>query len=155
MIIDRQTVLTGTLALTTLLWLSSSHAEIYQWTDEKGRKHFSQTPPPSGQYSQKEIKVSPPADQAAAKARLDKLREQRKKAQAEKQQQKEAAQRQASKAKQRQRNCDNARQHLQGLELRPRVLLRNPDDGSVTRLTEEERQQRIDQAKEQIKEYCD
>ncbi|HGX93754.1 MAG TPA: DUF4124 domain-containing protein, partial [Candidatus Tenderia sp.] len=31
-------------ALASVLWLPVASAEIYQWTDEHGRKHFSQTP---------------------------------------------------------------------------------------------------------------
>ncbi len=157
MAIKRLTI-SGTLltaAMATLLWLPAASAEIYQWTDEQGRKHFSQTPPPSGQqYSRKELKTTPPSDPAAARARLDRLLEQRKQLQASKQQQSEEAQRQASEAKQRQRRCASVRKHLQQLELRHRILLRNTD-GSVTRLSEEERQQRIAQARAQLKEFCD
>lgn len=47
-----------------LTTFTTSATQIYTWVDEKGEKHFSQTPPPkqSGQkYSEKEIKISTPA----------------------------------------------------------------------------------------------
>ncbi len=155
MVINKQTFFSSIIvaALASVLWLPVASAEIYQWTDEHGRKHFSQTPPPSGQYSKKEVKTAPPSDPAAAQARLERLLEQRKAAQATQKEQRQKAQRQASENKQRQQACRTAREHLTGLELRPRVLLKNAD-GSVTRLTEEERQQRISQAKAQIKKIC-
>jgi hypothetical protein len=43
-------------ALSALCGLAAAHAgEVYQWKDANGVTHYSQTPPPQGQYRQRQI----------------------------------------------------------------------------------------------------
>lgn len=42
--------------------------QIYQWKDAKGRTHYSSTPPSSGNYSVRGVKVAAPADVPATSA---------------------------------------------------------------------------------------
>lgn len=42
-----------------LLSISSSHAQIYKWVDEKGRSHFSDKPPPNTQILNNTIQPAP------------------------------------------------------------------------------------------------
>ena len=130
-----------------------AQAEVYRWVDENGGVHFSQRPPQQGDYQEQKLRVAPPADPEAARARVDKLIERQKNAEeAKRQHQKEAAEA-AKKREIQQQNCNKARQHLDGLLARPRVLMRNPD-GTMTRLSEEERQARIAETRKRIEEFC-
>ena len=57
--------------LLTVLTASGIQAEIYSWTDEKGVKHFSHTPPPEGMAQVKasrEISASPAATSTSPQA---------------------------------------------------------------------------------------
>ena len=141
--------------LLTLALVSAplAQAEVYRWVDENGVVHFSQRPPQQGDYQEQKLRVAPPADPEAARARVDKLIERQKNAEAARRQHRKEAAEAAKKREIQQQNCNKARQHLDGLLARPRVLMRNPD-GTMTRLTEEERQTRIAETRKRIEEFC-
>lgn len=54
-----------------LLSISSSHAQIYKWVDEKGRPHFSDKPPPNTQISNNTIQPTPKAEAEAEAEAFD------------------------------------------------------------------------------------
>jgi hypothetical protein len=142
-----------TLLFTSLLLLSSAlYAETYRWVNEEGVVTYSQTPPPDVQAETVNIKTSPAKGAADSQKRMDELR-QRMADSAEdralkKQEKREQAEIKAAKRK----NCDLARKNLEQLTALGNRLYKT-EEGYV-RLTEEARQNKMQKAREQIKEYC-
>lgn len=127
---------------------------IYKWTDKDGTVQYTQMPPPEDvQAIEIQDPAPPPADPAGESAQVQEqvdAMEERMKAR------EEAAAKAEQKAENREirrQNCATARHNLgelqQGGGRRYRAA-----DGSVLRLTEEERQQRIAEANQQIEEFC-
>ena len=112
----------------------------YLWYDEDGNAVYSQSPPPGGQQSRLVKPPPPPAEspevaQERLNKRLQKFEDEREdEALAEKKVQQ--AESQAAAAQQR---CTGARNNLELLNSSVRRRFQMPD-GSVRRLTEEERQ---------------
>lgn len=135
-----------TLLLTLLIGASPwcMAGQIYKWVDTQGITHFDQKPP-QGQASTTVEPPSSPAPRPAAlpgggelgdqKAIDDKVREQV----AEQQNQLKAF-------------CEQARTNLAQLQNNPR--LREEVEGELRRLSDDQRQQRTDEAKKQIAENC-
>lgn len=142
-------VLAGWLAVFGL-----AQAAMYKWVDDKGVTQYTQYPPPDHKV---EV-ISPPPPpaedpdgaQKKLEATLQKLDEERK-ANTEA---KEEATKSAEIAKQRQQNCLAARGNLEKLTTGGRRRVTGLD-GVATYLPEEERQQKITEAKEAIKKFCD
>lgn len=136
-----------------LAFIGLAQAAMYKWVDDKGVTQYTQYPPPD-----REVKVMvpppPPAEdpegaQKKLEATLQKLDEERKaKATAQ-----EESQKTADEAKQRQKVCQDARGNLEKLTTGGRRRVIGPD-GVASYLPEEERQQKITEAKEAIKKYC-
>ncbi len=129
-----------------------AQAAMYRWVNEQGVTVYSQTPPPSGHATR--IPPPPPPPQGAPTA--PSLQEQLN--QIDKQNA-ERREREAKEAKLRQRqavidaNCEAARHNLQVLQGPARRNFAG-EDGTYQHFTDEERQQRIQEAKDQIKEFC-
>lgn len=134
--------------------IAGSTDKIYKWVDQHGTIQYSQMPPPTGSEVLEVRTVAPPADEAAAeRARLqqetealDERMEERKEAAAE-------AEQQAKNRKIRQDNCTIARRNLAELQQGGIKRYRLPD-GTVLRLTEEDRQKRIAETEAEIAENC-
>lgn len=148
--------MTRTLLFTLLLLLSTSlvAGKMYRWVDENGVTQYTQTPPPKGDA--KEIKPPPPpaVDPAEAQRQLNaqrqKLEDLREDRSLAKQKSTESAEEKAAKAK----NCQAARDNLKKLQENPRGRWMQKD-GTQTRYTDEQRQAKIKEAQDQIKEFCD
>jgi hypothetical protein len=126
---------------------------MYKWTDDQGEVHYTQFPPP-GRKTEKLQPPPPPAESPNASGndlqqQLDAVEQQN-----DKQQQviKDADQREEIK-KIRKKNCETAHKNLINLERGGNVRYMGPN-GEAIRLTEEERQKRIDETNVQIKENC-
>ena len=126
-----------------------SAATIYKWVDEQGQTHFGSRPP-AGQdtqqfnsRSQGAPATSPGTSQSAAADNTD---QQQKKIDAEVKRQ--VAQEQA----QRKTFCQGMRTRLSQLNNNPRLM--SEVDGKTVRLSEEERQKRIRESEEKIREFC-
>ena len=138
--------------LLALLVSAAVQAEIYRWVDENGVTIYSQTPPPDSEA--KRIKTSPAPTGAENSQRqleeeMQKLEDYREdKALAEEKRQKEERERQLN-----EENCRKARSNLDNLTALSRRLLKMPD-GSYQRLTEEQRQQKMEEARKMIEKYC-
>jgi len=141
-----------TISIALLLGTAVHAAPVYKWSEE-GRVIYSQTPPKAGV----EFEVVYQDDQgvnkktAVAKAdgdsgsTFDERREERKQSEADK---KVLAESNKIKAE----NCAIATQNMESLTSRGQVTVK---DGDIYRkLTEEERQSRITETKEQVSEYC-
>ena len=148
------TLLGSGLGLGLLLLVGGlAQAASYKWVDEQGEVHYSQTPPPSGDYT---VIGDPPRpdvtpEQAAAELRAKEaaFAERRTATQ-------EAADeraRQAAAATARARDCETARANLAQYTANPRILFTDAS-GQVIRLPEEQRQAKISEAQAQIEKYC-
>ncbi len=115
---------------------------VHRWVDENGQVVYSQFAPGEGQASQLVKPPPPPAESPeVAKQRLQQqvqVSEDRKEDQALAGEKTAVRQSEASQARQR---CEAARRNLQVLNGRPRQLYQLPD-GSVTRMSEEDRQKK-------------
>ncbi len=141
--------------LTMLIALPLQAAEGYHlWYDENGQAVYSQFAPPGGRESRTIKPPPPPAESPeVAQQRLEErlqrsedLREDKALAaeEAKEAQSKEAAARQ---------RCEAARQNLAVLNGRSRQLFQLPD-GTVTRMSEEERQAKREEMQKVIDESC-
>lgn len=136
------------------LMISPVSAKTYRWTDDSGNTVYSQTPPPDGR-SRETVKAPPPpaespeAAQKKLQEQIDQLKGQREARQESKQKSEQAKQEAAALA----RDCETARNNLQTLRQGTRRLYRS-HDGSVSRLSEEEKNTRIREAEAFIQEKC-
>ena len=139
------------LVILCLLIPSLSTAEIYKWVDDDGKTNYTQLPPPPGYESEMVREASSPAVAPAPPA--TELQERYEEQQKDRENDAAVAGQEKKNADIRKLNCDAATRNQASLELGGNRLYETAD-GEYLRLTEEERQQRIDQAKEQIKKYC-
>jgi len=128
-------------------------ATTYKWRDKDGNTVYSQHPPNQGDYetldsARRHTYSRPdnspaPATRAAAES-IDK---------ATTAQKKQAGVAAEDKKNQDMRNqtCEAAKKQLQAFTVYRRM---KDKDGNVTTINDEERQQRIDQAKQAIQDYC-
>jgi Domain of unknown function (DUF4124) len=148
---------TACLIITTLLLHSTVFADIYKWTDDSGEVHYTQTPPPNGVAAQEIQGAHPPAgsedtirhEQQRLQQQLDAFEERR-----AEQEEQEAIEKQAREiAKIDEKNCITAQGNLAKLQQGGIKRYLTPE-GEVIRLTEEDRQQRISEAQQQVDKYC-
>lgn len=147
--------LLAALFLSATLLAPMAGAEIYKWTDANGEVQYSQVPPPSGVDSEEIQGALPPPEDSPDTAgeslqeQVDAMNEDL--AEQEKVEKKEALRKEIDDAYE--RNCTTATNNLAKLQEGGRKRYLTPD-GQVTHLTEEQRQQRINEAKDQIDEFC-
>jgi len=141
-----------------LAWAASSAVaesqSMYKWVDDQGEIHYSQFPPP-GRTTEK-MKAPPPAPASAAATAENNLKKQIESMNKDEEEQLQGAKDAESWAKIqkiRRENCDTANKNLANLQRGGNVRYVGPN-GDVTRLTEEDRQKRIEEANTQIKENC-
>ncbi len=134
----------------------SEHVYVYRWTDPvDGDVHYAATAPDDVAYDMLAIQHAPPVDKERQRS-LQSIDEQvHERIEARKQQR--AQQRYDAAAKvARKESCTRLREWLTKLESRPgpKLLLVNAD-GSARRMTEDERQARLTDARQRIKAECD
>lgn len=140
------------LCLMFAIFSTNTVADVYKWVDENGQTHYSQQAP--AQQDAELLKTPPPpAFNPDAQQKVDELIEQQ---QADREARIKKQQEQQQAAKQlaiKQQNCKKAQNNLQQYQNNPsrRVL---DAEGNVTKLQEEERQQRIKEFQQQVQEYC-
>ncbi|MEW8506008.1 MAG: DUF4124 domain-containing protein [Candidatus Thiodiazotropha sp.] len=135
-----------------IVYLNPLHAETYRWVNEDGVVTYSQTPPPDAKAETVKIKSAPAGSSGDSKQRLKELRQ--KLADSAEDRALKKAQKQESEeiAKENKHNCNVARKNLEQLTALGNRLYKVGDN--YVRLTEEDRQRRMQEAREQIKEYC-
>lgn len=141
--------------LSIAAFIVSAHAaQVYKWIDEEGITHYGEQAPADYEYELVTTSGAPPADAEKAKARLEKARAAR--AEEKEKTLDYAAQQKLrdEEAKIRKENCDSAKSNLKTIEENARVRILG-DDGEFRYLSEEERQQQIDRAKEIISNNCE
>jgi hypothetical protein len=139
-------ILTSSLLLA--LSASAMASQVYKWVDAQGVTHFG-AQPPQGQQATTINTATPPPKTAepAATPTFESSADPEQAAIDEKVKQEIATQ-----EAERKKYCESVRTNLAQLENNPRV--RVEVDGEVRRLNEEERQQRISEAKQAITKNC-
>jgi len=131
-----------------LLFPALTCAETYRWVNEQGVVTYSQSPPPGIQAERINVHTGNSAPDQSAQERLDRLRQKM----ADSAEDRELKRKEQKTAKEqraiRQQNCQAARANLQRLEGLGHRLYNSK------RLTEEERQSLMAEAREQIKTNC-
>lgn len=135
------------------LFTTTTFAEIYKWVDKNGQTNYAQKAPRN--IAVTIIKITPPPviDPKVAQQQIDGLIKQQESEDQmrleQKNKQKVDAEREANKED----NCNTAQKQLQQYQNNPGR--RSIDaDGNVTRLTEEERQQKIQEMQANVAKYC-
>ena len=127
---------------------------MHLWYDENGQAVYSQFPPGEGRPSTQVKPPPPPAESPeVARQRLQQRLQQFEDNREDKQLAQEKAEKALAEREQAQQRCQAARDNLVGLEGRTRQLFRNPD-GSVSRLTVEQREAQRAEMRKIIEENC-
>ncbi|PVV07344.1 MAG: hypothetical protein B6D72_18435 [gamma proteobacterium symbiont of Ctena orbiculata] len=135
-----------------LLFLAAASAETYKWVNEEGVVTYSQTPPPDAKAETVKIKSAPASSAGDSKQRLKALRQKLADSAEDRALKKEQKREAEEIAKENKHNCSVARKNLEQLTALGNRLYKVGDD--YLRLTEEDRQRRMQEARDQIKEYC-
>jgi hypothetical protein len=137
-----------------MLVIPLTQAATYKWTDKDGNTVYSQNPPPDGNYERMNIKTSPSSGTDSAQgsdeqpSAADSILQDAEDAN----KQKEIQAEQAKAAEIRKKNCEVAKHNLQIYTVYRRI---KDDKGNVTRMDDNERMKKIQEAKDQIAEFCD
>jgi hypothetical protein len=145
---------TALLALSLTLTVGPAGAAMYKWKDAGGNTQYGEFPPPGAEAE----RISPsgtshkvaPQDTRSPQQRVEKMEAQESK----KNEEAAAAQAEAHLQELRRENCNIARNNLAVLKEGGHHRVRLPD-GTVTYLTDEQKQQRIEEANQQVKDNCD
>jgi hypothetical protein len=150
---DRDPAVQSRLFLIFLVLISTSlSAETYRWVNEDGVVTYSQTPPPGVESQVIKTYSAPSGDAGAAKQKLQKLRQELADREEDRALKKAEQQEKSKNEKVRTENCKAARSNLQTLTSLGNRLYKVGDQ--YLRLTEEQKEERIQEAKQQIEEYC-
>ncbi len=142
-----------TLALTAFLLLSAVHAAstAYKWVDGTGKTIYSQTPPPVG-VPFEVVEQPDSASSSLNSTTTESLQDQLATSREVREEKKVEQQRIANSEQIKKENCAQARTNFTTLTSRGQVTIK---EGELYRkLTEEERQSRISDAKSNISEFC-
>ncbi len=139
------------LALIIISVTANVSAQAYKWKDDNGNVIYSQTPPPLGTPYELVDDASIAASGFGV-ARSSNLQEKAKDAEKARQQKQEQQKLIAESEQIKKENCAQARTNLNALTSRGQVTIKEGD--LYRKLTEEERQERIQQANNSIKEFC-
>jgi len=140
-------------ALLLGLFLLPAQGAMYKWKDERGVTQFGQFPPPGVEAERLRAPPPPAGDPEAARQQLNERLQQEREAADQAREKRQEAARQAELDARQAAACEAARRNLSTLQRGGNRRVRLPD-GTVTYLTAEQRQQRIDQARKQIREHC-
>jgi hypothetical protein len=142
------------LAVTLFLTLlaTSASAETYRWVNEDGVVTYSQTPPPDASAEKIKTYDTAPSDSQQSQQKLKDLRQRLADMDEDRALKKAEAKKQAEDKALREKNCQAARHNLEQLTALGNRLYKVGDD--YLRLTEEDRQSRMEDARSQIKEFC-
>ncbi len=140
------------LLMLLLLISTAISAETYRWVNEDGVVTYSQTPPPEGKSEVVKTYSAPSSDAPAAKQRLQKLRQDLADREEDRALKKAETQENKKNRKIREDNCKAASSNLQTLQSLGNRLYKSGDE--YLRLSDEQKQERIQKARQQIEEYC-
>ena len=135
-------------ALPTLLPAETT----YKWVNDQGVVTYSQTPPPGVNAERIDIRSGAKAQGPSSTEKLNQLRQRQADQDEDREMAKQKQEEKASLQEMKQKNCEIARSNMRKLEGLGQRLYKK--DGEYKRLSEEERQNLIKQAQEQIKANC-
>jgi flagellar hook-length control protein FliK len=127
-------------------------AETYRWVNEEGVVTYSQTPPPDVKAETVEIKTTPGSNTVDSKKQLEELRQKLADSAEDRAMKKAQKREQAEIEAENKKNCNIARKNLEQLTALGNRLYKTAD--GYVRLSEEDRQKKMQKAREQIKEHC-
>jgi hypothetical protein len=125
---------------------------MYRWVNEDGVVTYSQSPPPDVEAETVEIKTAPASSADDSKQQLETLRQKLADSAEDRALKKAQKKEQADIKAENSKNCSIARKNLEQLTALANRLYKT-EDGYV-RLSEEARQKKMQQAREQVKEFC-
>ncbi|MBL1143150.1 MAG: DUF4124 domain-containing protein [Proteobacteria bacterium] len=140
------------IALIMLLISTVSTAEMYKWVDENGDTHYSQSPPVSDVKVEK-IAPPPAVDPSNAQQDLQRTVEKVNSLREERLVARENQEKEKDEEKRKKEQCQQLKESLNSLTVRPRAN-KVDEEGNLVRMTEEERQEKIENTKQQMKEKC-
>lgn len=135
-----------------VLFFTTASAETYRWVNEDGVVTFSQTPPPDAKAETVKIRSTPSSSADTSEDRLEKLRQRLADSEEDRELKKTKQKDLAEDKARNKQNCNAARKNLAQLTALANRLYKVGDE--YLRLTEEDRQKRMQQARDQIKEHC-
>lgn len=130
---------------------------FYKWTDEQGNVHYTDEPPADGDYEEVRPAAGPAASEAAsASERMKAWRARQEEAEAREAERSSERQEAARAEESRRENCNRAREKVRVLEQNTRILL-PPEEagGEPVRMSDDERLRQLEEAREQVAEFCD
>lgn len=139
--------------LGTLLLISSASAEIYKWVDEKGVTNYAAEPPSSVDANRVKVQTRLPSGSLSAVENLEKQRDEAKKAADAASKTPAPAASKPDPAQYAER-CKQMRADMKTMEEHAQIRLTDAK-GNVKTLTEEEKQQKMDEIRRQIKGFCE
>lgn len=141
-----------------LLMLGSAYAGMYRWVDEDGVTHYTQTPPINEESTLIEEPKPPTRSPEEAWKELNEQRLKRENTKIKqdlKATEKEEQQRIAKNEEIRAQNCAAAQRNLTNLQSGRTNRMVKTASGEYKRLTVEDHQQMLEQARKNIEEFCD
>lgn len=127
---------------------------VYKWVDDEGKVHYSQQRPVEHQSKKVHVATEPPKNTSTYKRPSLKTKDDKSAEGNQDKGNENGTQSQPSmSAKEKQQACDRARKVLGTLNSSGRVRQRD-EEGNVTYLTEEEKQQRIKREQKRVNTYC-
>ncbi len=129
---------------------SAFAGEFYKWTDEEGNVHYSKKAP-AGQSA--DVVRTQSFDNSKALEKLEKDKTTASDNATARQQQKEDQAASAEREKQRKDRCQQSTKNLDGLHNSQRIFDKD-ESGNRVRISEKQRQQRIDKSRDVMKENC-
>lgn len=136
------------------LLFNNAHATLYKWVDADGNIHYTQQPPP-GDIEGDIIKPPPKLKTESALKELDENQKYLENLQKEREKQAEDQEFEEANAAIRKSNCQLGRDKMASLRLTASPQARSvSEDGTVYKLTEEQRQAKIKEAQEIIDNNC-
>jgi len=130
----------------TLFLATSLQAASYKWTDEKGNVHYSQRPPPGKQYEK--IKIHKPPQPSDTKPAPSYSSPSSSSGDTGSKAVEDEVAKNASIIKQ---NCEAAKKNLNVYQVYSRV---KDKDGKIRVVSPKEREEKIQAAKDAIREFC-
>lgn len=130
-----------------------AETEIYKWLDKDGQTNYSQQAPLGIPSTLMKAPPPPAMDPNVAQQKLDELIGEQKAEEQIALEQQHQQQNEEENQDIQQKNCDIAQKQLQQYQDNPGRRMIDAE-GNVTRLTEDERQQKIKESQENVTKYC-
>lgn len=128
-------------------------ADIYKWVDDKGQVHYSQQAPESAPAELIKTPPPPSIDPSQAQREVDALIAQQEAIEQEKQQAKELAEQKAAQKAALEKQCQEAREARTTYQNHPGGRFYD-ENGNLEHIKEEDRQQKIQELSNNIKQHC-